>query len=305
MLVAEYDTPAGTLRQEVFRTPDWDTPDWPLHHDGNPRLELFDDYNVPRYRRCPIESEADLEKLKYLLYRLPDDAIAEARAAIAERARQAAKLGVLHVGESSSGTDAAVWLCGVSSLLDLALDRPALFEALLDIIHAWDRRNTEILLDSPVDFVMRRGFYEGTSFWSPTLFRRHFAPRIAELARLIHQAGRPMGYTMSVGVVPLLPELAAAGYDAHYLLDPVPSGGRIDLAAVKAAFRGKVAVIGGLNDPITLERGSREEIRREVHDAVRLLGPDGLALAPAEAIFASTPWESIQTVLAAWREVRG
>jgi len=304
VLVAEYDTPAGALRQEVYRTDDWETPDWPEHHDGSQRLELFDDYNVPRYRRCPIESEADLQKLKYLLCPLPDAAVIEARGAITERARKAAELGVLHVAQGSSGTDAAVWLCGVNSLLELALDRPSLFAALLEIIHAWDRRNTEVLLDAPVELVMRRGYYEGTSFWSPTFFRRYFAPHIRELADLIHQGGRLMGYTMSVGVMPLLADLAATGYDAHYLLDPIPNGARIDLAAVKAAFRGKVAVIGALNDPITLEHGTRAEIRQEVHDAVRLLGPGGgLALSPAEAIFAGTPWESIETVFAAWQEV--
>jgi hypothetical protein len=304
VLVAEYDTPAGVLRQEVYRTDDWETADWPMHHGGAPRLSLFDDYNVPRYRRCPIESEADLEKLKYLLYVPADDSLAPVRAACADRSRQARALGVLHVGQGSDGTDAAVWLCGVNGLLDMALDRPDLFDALLEIIHAWDRSRVELLLDSPVDLIMRRGFYEGTSFWSPAIFRRHFAPHIAELARLIHQGDRLMAYTMSVGVMPLLDDLAATGYDAHFLLDPIPNGMRIDLAAVKAAFQGKVAVVGGLDEPITFELGTREEIRREVHDAVRLLGlGGGLALSPAESIFACTPWESIQTVIEAWREV--
>jgi uroporphyrinogen-III decarboxylase len=305
VLVAEYDTPAGTLRQEVYLTEDWDTPEWPLHHDGAPRLELFDDYNVPRYRRCPIRSEADLEKLKYLLWPMPDDVLADTRTAILQRNRQARELSVLHVGDGSSGTDAAVWLCGVEPLIDLALEQPDLFDGLLEIIHAWDRRNTEILLDAPVDLIMRRGYYEGTSFWSPSLFRRHFAPRLADLAAMIHQGERLMGYIMSVGVMPLLEELAAIGYDMHFLLDPIPNGARIDLAAVKAAFHGKVAVAGALNDPITMETGTREEIRQEVFDAVRLLGPDGLALSPAESIFASTPWESVETVIAAWREVCG
>jgi uroporphyrinogen-III decarboxylase len=265
---------------------------------------LMDDYNVPRYRRCPLTSEADLEKLRYLLYTPTNDELADLREACLHRSQQAQALGVLHVGHGSSGTDAAVWLCGVNGLLDMALDQPELFEGLLDIIHAWDRRYVELLLDTPVDFIMRRGFYEGTSFWSPALFRRHFAPRIKELADLIHQADRLMGYTMSVGVMPLLDELATLGYDAHCLLDPLPNSEPIDLAAVKAAFAGNVAVIGAINEPITLEYGTPDDIRREVHNAVRLLGPGGgLALTPAECIFASTPWSSLQTLIEAWREV--
>lgn len=304
VLVAEYDTPAGVLRQEVNLTDDWETTDWPMHHNGTPKLELMDDYNVPRYRRCPITSEADLAKLKYLLYTPTNDELAGLREACMHRSRQAQALGVLHAGQGSSGTDAAVWLCGVNGLLDMAIDQPELFEGLLDIIHAWDRRYVELLLDTPVDFVMRRGFYEGTSFWSPALFRRYFAPRIRELADLVHQADRVMGYTMSVGVITLLDELATLGYDAHCLLDPLPNSEPIDLAAVKAAFTGKVAVIGAINEPITLEHGTPDDIRREVHDAVRLLGPGGgLALTPAECIFACTPWSGLQTLIEAWREV--
>ncbi|GAG29960.1 unnamed protein product, partial [marine sediment metagenome] len=57
--------------------------------------------------------------------------------------------------------------------------------------------------------------------------------------------------------------------------------------------------------PITLGRGTREQIRQEVFDAVQILGPGGgLALTPAEAIYASTPWASVEAVIDAWKEVR-
>ena len=80
---------------------------------------------------------------------------------------------------------------------------------------------------------------------------------------------------------------------------------RIDLARLKAAVNGRIAIVGGLNTPITLERGTRQQIRQEVFDAVQSLGSGGgLALAPAEGIFASTPWASIEAVIGAWKEVR-
>ena len=105
--------------------------------------------------------------------------------------------------------------------------------------------------------------------------------------------------------MPLLDQLVGIGYDLHYLLDPLPDGSPIDLHAIKARMDGKIAVAGGLNSPITLERGTRDQIRQEVHDAVQALGAGGgLALTPAEAIFSTTPWASIETVMEAWREVR-
>jgi hypothetical protein len=183
--------------------------------------------------------------------------------------------------------------------------RGASDEQLLDVIHRWDKRQIELLLDTPVDFIIRRGYYEGTIFWSPALYRQFFAPRIKELTDMVHQGGRLMGYTMSVGFMPLLDTFLEIGYDAHYLMDPIAGATRSDLRQVKSSLDKQIAIIGGLNEPITLERGRREEIRQEVLDAVRILGPGGgLALSPAEAIFASTPWESIQVLIEAWKEVR-
>jgi hypothetical protein len=305
LMVKEYSTPAGPLRQEVYRTEDWVSPDWPGHKDGDPHISLIDDFNVARSRRFLIETEADLAKVPYLLYPPAGEAAARWREEAAAAARQARELGLLLVGSGPAGGDLATWLCGVNGMLLMAMDQPDLFGALMNVIQAWDRRQVELLLDTDVDFIIRRGYYEGTTFWSPALYRRYYAPRITELAGMVHAGNRLIGYTMSVGYLPLLDTLGGLGYDAHYLLDPVMSGGRADLRRVKATFDGKVAVIGGLNEHITLERGSREEIRREVFDAVHILGSGGgLALTPAEGIFASTPWESIETLIEAWLEVR-
>ena len=105
--------------------------------------------------------------------------------------------------------------------------------------------------------------------------------------------------------MPLLDSFLEAGYDVHHLMDPIAGGGPVDLRAVKSRFDGKIAIIGGLNEHITLERGTRQEIRQEVFDAVEMLGAGGgLALSPAEGIFASTPWESIEILIEAWKEVR-
>lgn len=304
LMIKEYDTPAGIFRQEVYRTPDWVSADWPTHKQGKSAVELLDDYNVPRYRNRPIETEEDVDKLRYLLHPLSGDAVLAFRERAAAVARQAEQLGVLLVGHGSSGVDAAVWLCGVENLLMMAIDRPEVFRALLDVIHNWDTRNVEILLDTPVDLVMRRGYYEGTSFWSPALYREHFLPRIKELTRMVHQAGLFAGYTMSVGFMPLLDMFVEIGYDAHCYLDPISDGRPVDLGEVKSVWNKKIAVIGGLNTPITLEQGTPEAIRREVFDAVRVLGEGGgLALTPAEAIYAGTPWQSIETLIEAWKEV--
>ena len=305
LMVKEYHTPAGVLRQEIYRTNDWVSDDWPGHHGGDESIQLFDDYNVPRSRRFLVETEEDLEKLKYLLCPPSDDDIARFREHATEVARQAERLGVLMEALGSGGTDIVTWLCGVEGMVFMAMDQPEMFEALLDIIQDWDRRTTELLLETPVELITRRGWYEGTAFWSPSLYRRYFQPRFKELTEVVHQAGKLMGYLMSSGFMPLLDVFVEVGYDAHFYIDPVQGGPDVDLREVKRAFDKKIAVIGGINSAVTLGRGTREEIRQEVLDAIEILGPGGgLVLLPVDCVFHDTPWENIEILIEAWKEVR-
>jgi hypothetical protein len=302
LMVKEYDTPAGILRQEVYRTEDWVSDEWPGHHGESRGIQLIDDYNVVRSRRFLVEAEEDLEKLKYLLYPLSGDALTRFREQAAAIGREAGRLGVAVEGQGSMGTDLVTWFCGVDRMVMMAMDKPELFAALLDIVQAWDKHNTEILLDTPADIIYRRGWYEGTAFWSPRLYRRFFLPRFQELVRMIHQGDRLASYRLSTGFMPLLDLFLEAGYDGHLYIDPVQGGPGTDLRKVKRVFDGKISVLGGINAAVTLEQGTREEIRQAVFDAIEILGPAGLVLWPVDSIFASTPWESVQTVIEAWKE---
>ena len=305
LMVKEYHTPAGILRQEVFRTDDWVSTDWPAHQAEHSSVALFDDFNVSRSRKFLIESDEDLDKLKYLLCPLPDDAIARFCEEAAVIAGQAKQLGVLLEGQGSQGVDALTWLCGIEGMVFLAMDQPEMFNALLDIVHDWDKHNVKVLLDTPIELVTRRGWYEGTAFWSPALFRRFFLPRFRELTDMVHQADRLMGYRNSTGFMPLLDAFVDIGYDTHIYIDPVMGGANVDLRKVKSAFEKKIAVIGGVNSAVTLERGSRDAIRHEVFEAVETLGPGGgLVLTPVDCISASTPWVNIEILIDAWKEIR-
>jgi len=306
VMIKEYDTPAGVFRQEVRRTDDWVSDEWPLHRHGQPHIDLLDDYNVARYRRCPVLTEQDLEKLRYILLGFTNETVGALRREAEATGRTARQMGVLFAAFGADGiADVAIWLCGVEPLIFMSMDNPRLFEGLLDLLEEYEKQVLEVMLDTPVDLVLRRGYYEGTAFWSPLLYREHFMPRLKRTVDIVHDAGRHIAYTMSMGCMPLLDSCIETGYDAHFLLDPVPLGQRIDLSAVKAAFDKKIAVIGGLNEPITMEQGTPEQIRAEVHETVRKLGSGGgLALSPAEALVQSTPWESVLTVIDAWKEVR-
>ena len=299
LLCKEYDTPAGVLRHVVAEAGDSFNGGAAWQAD---EVHLFDDYNVPRAKEHAVTSLEDLPKLRYLLAEPTAEHVAEFRARAARVRRFAADNGALVGGWGSAAADAVVWLCGVQGSVLAAVDTPEFFEELLEILDAWDKRNCEMLLDEGVDVLVRRGWYEGTHFWSPDLFRRFFVPGVSDLVAMAHQADAKFAWTMSAGIMPLLETFKEIGFDVLYHVDPVQGGA--DLSVVKQQLHGHVAVLGGINSAITMGRGSRDEIRQAVFGAVNILAPGGgFILSPVDCLFPDTPWESVETVVQAWREV--
>ncbi len=305
LLTAEYQTPGGVLSQVVRKTEDWDAEkNLPYPHGGD-KLLLFDDFNVPRAKKFLIEGEKDVRKLKHLFPLPSKAALRDYERYIEEVRNKVNRLGILTATCTSIGTDALIWLCGVERAILMSYDKPAMLEELLDIIHQRDILATKICLDSGlVDMIVRRGWYEGCNFWSPTIYRRHFVPRIKELVRLAHEAGKLFGYILPNTIMPILPDLADIGYDIHWYPDEVQGGA--DYVKLKETFTGKIAMLGGINESVTMEMKSPDEIKRSVRHTVEVLGKGGgLVLSVNDALYSSTPWESIEAVIEEWRALKG
>lgn len=173
----------------------------------------------------------------------------------------------------------------------------------MEIINAFDKRRTEMMLDvGGVDLLVQRGWYSSTDFWSPALFDRFLLPGLKRLVEMVHQAGVRFAYTMTTGALAMANQILASGIDLLYYIDPVRD--KIDQSVVRDRFKGSIALAGGVSSALTLYSGSREEVRQAVHTAIRKLGPTGFILAPVDALFPDTPWSSVEAMVEAWREVR-
>jgi hypothetical protein len=300
ILWREYDTPAGTLRHAVRDTAEEIEPGWVIQ----PRhVPLIEDFNIPRAVVHAVAGPDDLPRLRYLLADPTAEQMADYRARMRQVRAFADREGVLVQGWSGFGMDLVAWLCGVEFAVMAAMTEPDFFQELIDIVADFDRRRTEILLDvGGVDVVAQRGWYSSTDFWSPRLFRRYLQPILADLGGMAHAAGKKYAYTMTMGASTMADSLIAADVDLLYYVDPVQD--KTDMAQVKERFRGKVALAGGVNSAVTLGSGAPEEIRQAVRGAVKTLGPEGFVLAPVDAIFPDTPWESVKAMIDAWKEVR-
>jgi hypothetical protein len=303
VLSRTYDTPSGALRHEVRRTGEKQGEGWVIQPDV---VRLIEDFNIPRAVRHAVSEPADVERLAHC-YRPPD---ARARAWFQERMARMAGFRDEHgfpiQAWTGFGMDAVVWFCGTEGAIMLAMDHPAAFGRLFDIITETDAARTELAAAHPaVDLVVERGWYSSTSFWSPSLFKQFVLPHVATLARAAHAGGKKFGYVMTTGIETLGPLLAEAGVDVLYFVDPLdPVLPGLSLERVRGLLSGSMTLVGGVSS-ILLSNRDAEGIRRDVRRALDVLGPTNrFVLHPVDALFPDTPWESVEELIDAWQRSR-
>jgi uroporphyrinogen-III decarboxylase len=292
-LFREYQTPAGSLRTSVRLSEDWP--------HGN-HIPFIDDYQIPRADQPLITSPDHLEALSYLLYPPEDDDI-EAFHREAARARDfVAEYGVLLSGGWGVGMDMANWFCGMENLMILMIDEPDFVGQILEMIHRWNVKRMEVVLSAGVDLYIRRAWYEGCDFVTPKFYKNHILPLLKAEVDLAHERGVKFGYICSSGTKPMLEHYKEAGFDVLIGLDPV-QGTHTDMAHMKDVLGDQICLWGGVSAAVTVERGTGDEIRTAVDNAIETLGPAGFILSPIDNLTVDEPqtWVNIAEFIDAWK----
>lgn len=305
LLIKEYHTHKGVLKRVVRQTPDWP------HGDDIP---LFTDFVIPKARSIKylVETEDDLEPLSCLLAEPSEKDIKAFQEEADKIKRFADKHGVLvEAGMTSEkgveggvvGADALHWLCGLENTIKATYTRPEFIQRILDIILEWDLRYIRLAVETgAVDMIVHRGWYENADFWPPKLYKRFILPYVKKLADYTHKYGVKFCYIMSMGIMPLLDFFKEANIDVLYGVDPVQGGA--DLPRVKKEIGNRICIWGGVNSAITLKLWSKEEIRKAVTDAIKILAPGGgFILSAIDQIFPDTPWENIEVMIETWKHL--
>jgi hypothetical protein len=296
ILHKEYITPDGTLKTEVEATDDWPLPDY---------VPLFDDYLVPRARKFPVESIEDLAALRHLLPAPHPEDVAVFRAR-ADRARDLAdELGLLLRAGLGVGMDASAWLCGMEQVMIHAFDQPEFVDGLAGVLHEWNMLRMKDILAVRPDLFIRRGWYEGTDFWSPPMYKRFVLPYLKREVDLAHEMGAKFGYIHTTGTMGVLDFIMEAGVDVIIGVDPIEGMGT-DMALMRERTRGRMALWGGVNGFVTVEMGADEEIRDAVAEAVDTLGPPGFILSPVDNVRdpSDDTMRRVDVFVDAWRRMR-
>lgn len=282
LICKEYRTAKGTLRQVVAKTEDYEND---YFSRGRDSLDMFSDYHVPahRSRQYLVEKEADLDSLACLLRPLNGKAL-EAYREKARRARQFCDQHQLTLAVYQLGVgDPIVWMSGVERTLQMAMEEKDLFGRYVDLVARWQREVLAIALEAGARHVVRRGIYESTDFWSPSLFQEFLFEPLRRETAMAHEAGAVVGYAMLSGYMPLLDMIRKAGLDMLTNLDPVAHG--TDIRAIRSALGDTVALCGGVNNYLVLEKGTENDVRRAVREALAVFTPAaGCILAPSDCV---------------------
>jgi uroporphyrinogen-III decarboxylase len=188
----------------------------------------------------------------------------------------------------------------------LARDQPDFVHELLQLIAAWNQERMEIVLDEGVHLWVRRGWYEGSDFWSPRLFHRFILPHLKREVELAHGSGVKFGYILTSGAMPLLDMILETGVDVLIGLDPVMGGA--DMKAMKHRSRDLMCLWGGVSGALTVERGRAEDVQEAVRTALELLGDEGgFILSPVDDVRDSSEdtWGNVQALITAWKDWAG
>ena len=294
VLHKEYATPAGSLTTEVHLSADWP-------HGSH--IPFVDDFQVPRALKPLITQPSELEALRFFL-QPPSEADRLQFQQEAQTARAfAAEEGVMLAGGWGVGMDMANWLCGMQNLMFLMMDQPDMVVNLLEMIHTWNKQRMELVLSAPVDLYIRRAWYEGCDFITPSFFRAAVLPYLKAEADLAHERGARFGYICSSGARPMLDDYLEAGVDVLLGVDPI-QGTYTDMPLMKEKLGQRVCLWGGVSGAVTVEMGSESDVRAAVQHAVRVLGPTGLILSPVDNITIDAPqtWANIEIFIDEWRK---
>ena len=297
-----YHTPAGDLTTAVEVTDDWP------HGD---KIPLMSDFVIPRARKRLVTGPDDLGPLAFLLQAPTDDAIDLWREAARATKRLADDLGVATRGAFNRLSDMVCWLCGCEEFAVMGRSRPAFFQALLDLVAAWQEQLIEVFLSEKPDILVDAQWY-ATTFLSPDLYEQFISPAIGRRVEAAHQAGALFTAVATTGVMPFAAALKALGIDAVFGVDPIQGGW--DLARAKSELGDAVTLWGGVNGYLHLVDGTPEEVTEATEEAMRVLAPGGrFILAPVDNVRIDGPdtpeargrvEENTLAMIDAWRRRR-
>jgi uroporphyrinogen decarboxylase len=182
-------------------------------------------------------------------------------------------------------------LRGMADLMMDFYDHPDFVRELLHTIADYNIAQVKVALTYDTDAVyfgddwgQQHGLQMG-----PALWREFILPEVTRQYRVVREAGRYVIIHSCGDVDELFDDLIAAGLDCFNPFQPEV----MDVDALMARYRGRLAFLGGLSTQRTLPYGSVDDVKQATRHLLDLGRDGGYILAPAHDVEGDVPLENM------------
>lgn len=291
LLHKTFETPSGELHASILYNDEW-----PFGED----IPFFHDF-VGHYREVWVKNQKDVDCMAHILKppRTKDEIGAHRREFLKGKAF-ADSLGLATMATVGSGLTGALYMFGAEKVCLLTIDDPGLVDAYLEIEHRWNLALLDLLLDWGVDIIRRNGFYESADFYGPKMLESFLGNRLKAEIRKVHEAGRPVAYTMYSGIMPILDYLAGIPFDCIASLDIAFD--QVDLHEIARKLP-NMSFWTGPSNTFHMYEGP-EVVRKAVRDVFSAFGKTGLIVKASSSVHPMMPWENTLAMVDEWKKLR-
>ena len=255
-----------------------------------------EEHGIPYAIEHPVKQESDLDKYQ------PPDPDAPHRLKTLELAIKRFKDEKCIVFLSHDAFEFSHYLRGLDNLLmDYALN-PEFAHRVAEIVIGYKKRVLQRAAEMGAD-VLSTGddyAYRTAPIMSPVHFREFVLPHLKETISVAKENGLPFLKHTDGNLWPIIDDIVDAGIDC---LDPLEPIAGMDMARVKAAYGGRIAVAGNVDCGQLLPFGTREQVVEAVKETIAKGAVNGgLILASSNSIHPAVKPENYKAMVEAGRE---
>jgi uroporphyrinogen-III decarboxylase len=287
-----WDTPEGRLTQAVYK--DTACKEWQNIRWG--------DKSCSSLYKSLIESSEDISRFQYLFMPTTDQDHNKWLEMNDHAFKLARRYNLPIRATYGSGLANLLFIMGAENAILFALENPAGFEELAEIIHQRNMRNIELCHRSDVHILKRFGGYEMCNFFNPDIYRSVCVPRIKKEVEYAHALGMLIYYRVVTGMEPLLQDIAEIGFDCIEGGEPHLS--QCSLEMWYNAFSDKASSWTGISTPVLLGGNDTEAVRKEVRHCIDVFDRKGFILGVTNSIRQHFPWENTLALVDEWKRLR-
>jgi len=228
-------------------------------------------------------------------------------ASLAKRYDEVGNHGILRGfvwGDQAGCWQHAACLMDINELILATFDKPGWVHDLLKILLAKKMRFIEGMKGAKFDLIETGGGSSSSTLISPKLHEEFCLPYDRAMHDALHALGFKVTYHTCGGTRGIEELIVRNGADVSETLAPPSIGGNQEPWEFADKVRGRLAMIGGVDQYSTLTTGTKDDIRRAVRKLFETVGRDGGYVCSASDHFFETPVENLKAFAAAAHECR-